>query len=347
MAIYRIAGQMLQSTLERDGNNLAFSDTVSTTSTLFIDIANSRVGINSNVANVALDVNGNIAANNLAVTGIVSAAGNVYAGNISISNTTITPTGNLVIFPGNEGVVIPAGNTEQRPSPAQTGTIRINTALQQVEAWDGNSWVSGGGGGGGNVTIVDQQITPDGSNVTYTLDQSSTDSGILVSINGVGQLPGSSYSVTGNSITFAQIPETTDIIDIRFLAYATNQNQILNSSGNTKIQTNDSTNITFTVGGTSAGTITIDKLLDISPGNGLKLPAYTVAQAANLANVSTGQVIYCSDGDTGNPCLAVYSGGAFRRVSFGANNTTEQLSAFLAVLKDEVSRLRQLTAIAV
>lgn len=35
------------------------------------------------------------------------------------------------------------------------------------------------------------------------------------------------------------------------------------------------------------------------------------------------------------------------RVSFGANNTTEQLSAFLGVLKDEVSRLRQLTAIAV
>ena len=35
------------------------------------------------------------------------------------------------------------------------------------------------------------------------------------------------------------------------------------------------------------------------------------------------------------------------RVSFGASNTTEQLSAFLAVLQDEVSRLRQLTAVAV
>ena len=47
MAIYRVSGQMLQSTLERDGNNLAFSNTASTTSTLFIDIANSRIGINT------------------------------------------------------------------------------------------------------------------------------------------------------------------------------------------------------------------------------------------------------------------------------------------------------------
>lgn len=322
MSIYRIAGQMLQSTLERDGNNLAFANTASTTSTLFIDVANSRVGINSNVANVTLDVVGNIAATNLATTGIVSAAGNVYAGNILISNTTITPTGNLVIFPGNEGIVIPAGNTEQRPSPAQTGTIRINTALQQVEAWDGTSWITGGGGGGGNVTIIDQQITPDGSNVAYTLDQSSTNSSILVTINGVGQLPGNSYSVSGNTITFAQVPETTDIIDIRFLAYATNQNQILNSSGNTKIQTNDSSNIVFTVAGLTSATITTTGIFDISTGPGLKLPSYTVAQAANISSPTTGQVIYVSDGDTGNPCLAVYSGGAFRRVSFGANIST-------------------------
>ena len=35
------------------------------------------------------------------------------------------------------------------------------------------------------------------------------------------------------------------------------------------------------------------------------------------------------------------------RVSLSEANTTEQLSAFLAVLQDEISRLRQLTAIAV
>ena len=316
MAIYRIAGQMLQSTLERDGNNLAISNTASTTSTLFVDIVNSRVGINSNVANATLDVVGNIAGTNLSITG------NTVTGNITISDTTFTPTGNLVIFSGTSGIVVPAGNTAQRPSPAETGTLRVNTALNQIEAWDGVSWVSGGGGGGGNVTIVDQQITPDGANVTYTLDQDSTQSSILVTINGVGQLPGNSYTVTGNSITFAQTPETTDIIDVRFLAYATNQNQILNSSGNTKIQTNDSANIVFTVASATVATITTAGVFDISTGQSLRLPSYTVAQAANIATPSTGQVIYVSNGDTGNPCLAVYSGGAWKRISFGANIST-------------------------
>jgi hypothetical protein len=255
----------------------------------------------------------------LGVTNIPSGAN---IGNLTITDTTITPTGNLVIFSGTSGIVVPSGNSAQRPDPAQTGTLRVNTALNQIEAWDGTSWVSGGSGGGGNVTIVDQQITPDGSNVAYTLDQTATNSSILVSINGVGQLPGNSYSVTGNSITFAQVPETTDIIDVRFLAYATEQNQILNSSGNTKIQTNDSSNIVFTVASTTVATITTAGVFDISTGQSLKLPSYTVAQAANIATPSTGQVIYVSNGDTGNPCLAVYSGGAFKRVSFGANIST-------------------------
>jgi cysteine desulfurase len=35
------------------------------------------------------------------------------------------------------------------------------------------------------------------------------------------------------------------------------------------------------------------------------------------------------------------------RVSFGANNTAEQLNAFLSVIQSEVSRLRELTAVTI
>jgi cysteine desulfurase len=35
------------------------------------------------------------------------------------------------------------------------------------------------------------------------------------------------------------------------------------------------------------------------------------------------------------------------RVSFGANNTSDELNRFLAALHSEVQRLRQLTAVAV
>lgn len=103
MAIYRVSGQMLQSTLVRDGNNIAFANTASSTSTLFVDIANSRVGVNSNVANVTLDVQGNIFAFNLSSTGNITAA--------NINGTTVSATGNVI--GGNlttAGLVTATGN---------------------------------------------------------------------------------------------------------------------------------------------------------------------------------------------------------------------------------------------
>jgi len=62
-----------------------------------------------------------------------------------------------------------------------------------------------------------QIITPTGNTAVYTLDRASTDPATLVAINGVVQLPGIAYSIAGNTITFAETPLTTDIIDIRFL----------------------------------------------------------------------------------------------------------------------------------
>lgn len=69
-------------------------------------------------------------------------------------------------------------------------------------------------------TINDQIITPDGVNVNYTLSQSATANGILVSINGTVQRPGVAYTVSGTTITFSETPLVTDIIDIRYIATA-------------------------------------------------------------------------------------------------------------------------------
>jgi len=310
---------MLQSILVRDANNLSVANTVGSTAALFVDVGNNRVGINSNVANVALDVVGNIAGNNISVTGNVTAA-TVNTGNVtSVAAIQITTAAaNIVSFSGNLGVARPFGNTAQRPSPAATGTIRVNTALAQIEAWDGSSWITGGGGGG-NVSIVDQQFSGDGSTLSFTLDESTTTSSILVSINGVAQLPSTAYSVAGNIITFNEAPLSTDNVDIRFLAAASAGYAIRNSSGNASVTVYDTPVIKFNVSSSNVAEIDSDGVFDLSSGHSLQLPVYTVAQAANLANVATGQVIYVSNGDTGNPCLAVYSGGAFKRVSFGAN----------------------------
>ena len=96
-SISRIAGQMLQANLIRDGNSLAFANTGNSTSTLYIDVVNSRVGINSNVANVTLDVAGNIAGGNLSITGLVSVTGNVTGNNFvgNVVATTVSATGNV------------------------------------------------------------------------------------------------------------------------------------------------------------------------------------------------------------------------------------------------------------
>ena len=90
----------------------------------------------------------------------------------------------------------------------------IETTLAGVEVYDGVTWTLVGG-----ALVTNQVIIPDGTSTTYTLDKVATAPSILVMFNGVIQIPGSSYSYTvvGNSITFAQAPLSSDIIDIRFL----------------------------------------------------------------------------------------------------------------------------------
>jgi hypothetical protein len=263
----------------------------------------------------------------------ITATGNVTLGNLSISNTTISSTlanGNitltatgsqLVQISGNVGVVIPYGNTTQRPNPALTGTLRLNTQLDQIEIWDGSQWITGSGNSG-TPTIIDQQANGDGSTTNFTLTEIASQSSVLVSLNGVGQLPGVAYTVTGNTLVFNQAPVSGDVIDIRFLSAALSHSLIYNTSGNASVDVQDSSNIVFTTNSVAVAKITQAGVLDISTGTALKLPTYTVATAANIASPAAGEIIYVSNGDTGNPCLAVYSGGAWKRISFGANIST-------------------------
>ena len=37
---------------------------------------------------------------------------------------------------------------------------------------------------------------------------------------------------------------------------------------------------------------------------------------------TAGQLVYCSDGDAGDPCLAVYDGSSFKRIVLGATVST-------------------------
>jgi len=247
MAINRISGNILQDDLRR-GTDLSIQGNL-----IYFDVTNDRVGIRTSTPSDDLDIDGVLRVGNVTISSI----GNIDAGGVNIndlaepqsntdaatkfyvdaqssnlvsllgdfvfSNTTIStdlgnstiaivPTGNGVVSIATDtGLVLPLGNTLTRPSPPVTGTVRFNTDTQRLELYDGAEWDSVVAG------VTAQIITPDGSSTQYLLDRSSTSAATLVSINGVVQLPVVSYIVTGNIIDFAEAPQTTDIIDLRFL----------------------------------------------------------------------------------------------------------------------------------
>jgi hypothetical protein len=303
--------------------------------------------LNFNGATIPAVIAGGISGKSVFIVGYryvgpIGVVGPAVLGNLTISNTTISTSlanGNITLEPTGTGIVsidtttgliVPVGNITQRPgyptyATTSLATIRYNNDYNYIEYFDGSEWLEVGVGAGG--AIADQQITPDGTSVTYTLTQDTDQTSILVAINGVGQIPGSAYSVTGNLITFSEAPLTSDAIDIRFLASASVASKIINGAGTTYVETTGSNTVVSNIAGTnimvvsSTGVSVIGNVVtnNISADQSLKLPSYTVAQSANISGPLTGQVIYVSNGDAGSPCLAVYSSSAWKRVSLGAN----------------------------
>jgi hypothetical protein len=158
--------------------------------------------------------------------GVQNIPDNANIGNLQISNTTITTTlanGNITLQPtGNSivsintttGLILPVGNTDQRPNPGTTGTVRFNTTTSLLEVYNGNSWAST------SIAVTNQVLYGDGSTETFTLDRSTTTAAVLVMLNGITQVPVQSYSMVPNpsaNLVFSEAPETSDVIDIRFL----------------------------------------------------------------------------------------------------------------------------------
>ena len=158
--------------------------------------------------------------------GVQNIPDNANIGNLQISNTTITTTlanGNITLQPtGNSivsintttGLILPVGNTDQRPSPASTGTTRFNSTTSLIEVYNGNAWAST------STAVTNQILYGNGTATTFTLDRSTTTAAVLVILNGITQVPDQSYSMVPSpsaNLVFTEAPETSDVIDIRFL----------------------------------------------------------------------------------------------------------------------------------
>ena len=120
----------------------------------------------------------------------------------------------IVELTGTAGFLPPVGTSAERPGTPTEGLTRYNSTNNLLEFYNGVEWVIAGPNAG---EITSQTLTGDGSTGTFTLDNESTTAGIIVSINGIVQKPGTAYSVSGDQITFQETPLDGDIIDVRFI----------------------------------------------------------------------------------------------------------------------------------
>lgn len=166
MAIGRISGPLLKSNLVRDGVDLAFE-----TDLLYLDVTNSRIGVNKTAPTTDLDVNGTTRTTTLVVDNQLNVGNLHITGNSIISDLdtiTFAPSGGeptiyhtrLLIDDlqiQNNSISTVNSNAPIEFTPNGTGTVNIfaNTNITGNLNVTGNINAVGNVTIGGNITIGD------------------------------------------------------------------------------------------------------------------------------------------------------------------------------------------------
>jgi hypothetical protein len=214
-----VTGATIIGTTSVTGGNIVISgDNITDT--------NGRVNFNVAGGDVDFAVNGDTRANVFYV--------DAGTGTASFGSATQT-TGAIVAFNDPTSILMPVGNTAQRPS-GTLGMLRFNSTDDNLEIYSTAGWEAVGVPV--FTVIADEQFNGDGSTVAFTLGSSQTTASCIVSINGVVQIPTVAYSVTGTTLTFTEAPETGDLIDVRQLTTTTSVTSISNTGGNAVVAAN-------------------------------------------------------------------------------------------------------------
>ena len=107
---------------------------------------------------------------------------------------------------------IPTTSTALRPA-GQNGQMIYNTTTGTFQVYD-NAWTNVSTGISAAATITKDTFTGDGSTMVFIMSISVTNpQDILVFVGGVYQIPTTSYSVSGTSLTFGSPPPSSNGYD--------------------------------------------------------------------------------------------------------------------------------------
>jgi hypothetical protein len=211
----------LVAVVNNSGNLTVTSNTIATSATTgaLTTVGGIGVGTNVYVAKGAT-INSTNSSEKFWVKG-VNASTLIYtdAGKdvVVIGGSNVAPIGGAALqIPTTDSILVPVGTTGQRPGLSGnvdvTGMLRLNNSTNNLEYYADNAWNVAGS----SFTIIaTDALNGDGSTVAFALGGSTTTTGALVSINGILQIPTTSYSITGNAITFTEAPAIGDVIDVR------------------------------------------------------------------------------------------------------------------------------------
>jgi hypothetical protein len=246
MAVGRISGPLLKDNLLRNGVNLAFE-----TSLLYLDVVNSRVGINNAAPLYDLDVNGTTRTTNL----IASANANLAT--FTFNNNTLSSTSSTINF-------LPSGGSATvYQGIASIGNINIASNNITATNTNGAINITANGTGGinlgntsGNVLVTvtgnlhaTGNITADG-NITLGANSGDTitfdgevNSDIVPSAN-------NTYNLGSNTLSWSNLYTNT----ITTSALTTTN---FSASGNLSVTGTSTLSGNTTIGATSANTLNI------------------------------------------------------------------------------------------
>lgn len=177
------------------------------------------LGANLNVAGGAV-VNRNNNSESFQVKGTYANAliyTNAVTDTVTIGGSNLSPISGATLWVNGTGaMVVPQGTTSERPGTAGnidvSGMVRFNTSTNILEYYNGTAWQNTST----DFTVIAvDSFSGNGVQTVFTLNAASTTAGALVSINGVVQIPTTSYSITGTTLTFTEAPAAGDEIDVR------------------------------------------------------------------------------------------------------------------------------------